>query len=208
MTRQNTEHAGGGEKNRGFEGMVELESGRYVAYFVTDGSHAYRDWNTGRPYNAKAYGLAIYPSDGFDDESFTIIKDSDILKDTDVLVRITRVGDRERRRENFTLDKDTRVSILAMGEGQNRRMYDYGWIEDAETGRTVWEMTYRRTDHAGGAEKNREYIDTILLEAGRYEVYYESDGSHSFRDWNATPPRHPRNWGITVSVADGNMVKR
>jgi hypothetical protein len=202
MTRRNTDHAGGGEKNRMFDGSVELKAGRYVAIYVTDDSHSYRDWNTGRPYDEKAYGMAIYPGEGFDQSTFALIRDRDVFAGTSLLARITAVRDREHRRESFVLDKDTRVKIYALGEGQDRRMYDYGWIENANTGRTVWEMTYRKTRHAGGADKNRECNDTILLEAGEYEVYYETDGSHSFGDWNAAAPRHPKDWGITVSLAD------
>ena len=29
-------------------------------------------------------------------------------------------------------------------------------------------------------------------------VQYETDGSHSFGDWNAAPPDDPEMWGITV----------
>jgi len=202
MTRRNTEHAGGGEKNRMYDGPVKLEAGKYVAYYLTDGSHAYRDWNVGRPFDTRAYGLAIYPGRDFDESAFTILKESEVHEGTDILARITRVRDHERRREEFTLDKDTRVRILALGEGQNRRMYDYGWIENVETGRMVWEMRYRRTDHAGGGDKNRVFDGTIELDAGTYEVFYESDGSHSFGDWNTTPPRKPKNWGITITKAD------
>jgi len=32
-------------------------------------------------------------------------------------------------------------------------MYDYGWIEEAKTGKTVWEMTYHMTEHAGVRRK-------------------------------------------------------
>jgi len=62
-------------------------------------------------------------------------------------------------------------------------------------------MTYRRTDHAGGAKKNRVFDHTITLPAGEYDVYYVSDGSHSFRDWNDRRPNDPVNWGITISKA-------
>jgi hypothetical protein len=68
-------------------------------------------------------------------------------------------------------------------------------------GRVVWEMTYRMTDHAGGANKNRVFNDTIALEAGEYTVHYESDGSHSFGHWNASPPDDAVNWGVTVTLA-------
>ena len=207
MTHRNTEHAGGAEKNRMFDGTVELDPGRYSVFYVTDDSHSYRDWNSSRPYDYKSYGLSIYPGEGFDNDDLVILKDGDLLDGTNVLVRINRVRDHERRRERFTLDKETPVKIYAVGEGQDRRMYDYGWIENDETGRVVWEMTWRNTDPAGGADKNREVIETISLDPGTYVVRYESDGSHSFNDWNATPPRHPADWGITVSVADG-VAKR
>ena len=70
-------------------------------------------------------------------------------------------------------------------------MDDYAWIEEAGTGRVVWEMTYRMTEHAGGAKKNRMFNDTIRLDKGEYVVYYETDGSHSYEDWNASPPTGP-----------------
>jgi hypothetical protein len=77
-------------------------------------------------------------------------------------------------------------------------MYDYGWIEEAKTGKTVWEMTYHMTEHAGGAEKNRQYNGTMMLMAGEYVLRYKSDDSHSFEGWNEDPPSDPFNWGITV----------
>jgi hypothetical protein len=120
----------------------------------------------------------------------------------DLLVQITRVRDHERRHRSLTLDRDTRIRIYALGEGNRDDMYDYAWIEDERTGRTVWEMTWRNTFHAGGARKNRVYDDEIVLDRGRYEVYYITDGSHSFNDWNASRPDDPINWGVTIWVAD------
>ena len=81
-------------------------------------------------------------------------------------------------------------------------MYDYAYIVDLDSGRDVWKMHYRRSDHAGGADKNRMVRDDIKLPSGEYEVVYESDGSHSFGRWNASPPRDQMNWGITISMAD------
>jgi hypothetical protein len=81
-------------------------------------------------------------------------------------------------------------------------MYDFGWIDNDETGQTEWEMTWRNTDPAGGADKNRKFEGTIVLDPGTYEVNYITDGSHSFNDWNASHPRDPKSWGITVSLAE------
>jgi len=77
-------------------------------------------------------------------------------------------------------------------------MYDYGWIENAESGETVWEMTYRMTRPGGGADKNRKVDSELLLGAGRYEVKFVTDDSHSFPDFNASRPDNPQRWGILV----------
>ena len=80
-------------------------------------------------------------------------------------------------------------------------MYDYAWIENNQTGRTVWEMTWRNTLPAGGASKNRLFDDIVLLPPGSYTVRYITDGSHSAGDWNAAPPKDPFNWGVIISLA-------
>ncbi|RME19783.1 MAG: hypothetical protein D6800_13870 [Candidatus Zixiibacteriota bacterium] len=202
MTRENTEYAGGAEKNRMFDGNVNLPAGEYIANYVTDDSHAYRDWNSAPPFDPRAWGMTIYPGKGFSPSAFTKLSMSELARNSHVLVALTKVGDDERRRAKFTLDKDAWVRVYAIGEGSGGEMYDYGWIIDDETGRDVWEMRYEDTRHAGGASKNRMVDDTIRLKAGTYVVYYITDGSHAFGDWNATRPRDYRHWGITVTLAD------
>jgi hypothetical protein len=105
-------------------------------------------------------------------------------------------------RERFQLDRATDVEIYALGEGSGNEMYDFGWIRDLDSRRIVWEMDYRDTEHAGGAQKNREVRDRVKLEAGEYEVIYETDGSHSFGDWNDRQPDNPLMWGITLRKLD------
>ncbi len=119
-----------------------------------------------------------------------------------VLAKIVRVGDDAEESTSFKIDKPTRVHIVAMGEGSGNEMYDYGWIENAETSDIVWEMTYRKTSSAGGAEKNRLTDTNIYLDAGTYRLHYVSDGSHSFGNWNDAKPRNPQYWGITVMLAE------
>ena len=202
MTEDNTKFAGGAEKNRMFEGTIDLPAGKYVANYVSDDSHSYRDWNASQPYDVRAWGLALYPTKDFSYDNFERLTDRDIEKSTDILARIVRVGDHANRSDRFELDKTSKVRVYALGEGRSGEMYDYAWIENDRNGDVVWEMTYRRTDPAGGADKNRKCDQVITLEPGRYAVHYISDGSHSFGDWNSTPPRDQRNWGVTVSKAD------
>jgi hypothetical protein len=199
MDYHRTEHAGGSEKNRLADETLRLEAGSYLIDYVTDGSHAWGDWNAEPPYDPDRWGITLFAAGpGFDRSAVGPYVEA---KDAAILARIARVGDDDERTERFTLDRQTRVAIYALGEGSGDEMYDYGWIEEAASGRIVWEMTYRMTDAAGGAKKNRLFQGTLVLDPGKYAVHYRTDGSHSFNDWNAAPPADPEGWGIQVSKA-------
>lgn len=199
MRYRDTDHAGGASKNRLCDDVIDLDKGSYFVYFTTDGSHSYRDWNSTAPFDRESWGITLMAVDeDFDADKVTEYREDEY--DEDVLVRIVRVGDDDYERKRFTLDEDSEIHIYALGEGSDVSMYDYGWIENAKTDRRVWKMRYRNTEHAGGASKNRMFNDTIFLEKGEYVVYYETDGSHSYRDWNSSPPHRPQSWGITVSL--------
>lgn len=200
MKYRNTEHAGGAQKNRLIDEVVSFDAGEYVVYFITDDSHAYQDWNDSPPYDQKRWGITMLTPQGPPDED--VMTTYAEKEDPRILAELVQIRDDARRRQRFTLGQESEVHIYALGEGRSGDMYDYGWIEEAQTGRTVWEMKYRMTDHAGGARKNRVADVTVVLPAGDYVLYYRSDGSHSYSDWNAAPPHDPIRWGITVYHAD------
>jgi hypothetical protein len=120
----------------------------------------------------------------------------------EVIAELVEVGDDEHLRKTFTLSRDTQVTVYALGEGDSGDMYDFGWIEDRRSGRTVWKMRYDRSEHAGGGRKNRRILEQIVLPAGEYILHYETDDSHSFEDWNVTPPEDPARYGITLYRSD------
>lgn len=198
MKARKTEHAGGASKNRVFDDVIDLPAGNYIAYAYTDGSHSYSDWNSSAPHDQEHWGLTIMVGNG----DLKNVAEYNEANDANTLVRLVGMGNNERERQRFRLDRETRVSVYAIGEGTGGRMYDYAWIED-DRGKVVWEMTYRKTDHAGGAKKNREYSGELKLDTGEYTVYFESDGSHSFNRWNARPPDDFLNWGVTLKKVDG-----
>lgn len=202
MTYRNTEHAGGAAKNRIFDGLVSLPRGYYIAHYVTDDSHSYGDWNATPPYKPELWGLSIFPGSDFDKSDFKLLDENEVKRGAEILVKMTGLGDDVRKRNKFSLDGQTKIRVYAIGEGSRDEMYDYGWIVNDKTGKVVWEMTWRNTEPAGGASKNRMFDDTIILDPGKYEVYFVTDGSHSFNDWNAAKPRDPMNWGITVSKVE------
>ena len=113
------------------------------------------------------------------------------------IAEIPRVGDNADQTVEFALAQDQMVRVFAIGEGQSGEVFDYGWIENAETGTRVWEMKHPETRPAGGAPKNRMSDAHVTLAAGRYKLRYKSDDSHSFDNWNALPP-DINFWGIAV----------
>lgn len=196
MKYSETEAAGGAQKNRMFDGIIHLEPGNYMVYYITDDSHAYHSWNDDPPFDETKWGISLAVEDSkYNEGSISLFEEAD---DEKTLIKLTQIRDDERKRAKFTQEKDGLVSIYSIGEGSGGDMYDYAWIEDANNGRVVWEMTYKTTTRAGGARKNRLFDDRIFLKAGEYIVYYESDDSHSFEAWNDSPPEDPFNWGITV----------
>jgi hypothetical protein len=196
MRYDETESAGGDPKNRLIDRTIHLDKGDYIVHYVSDDSHAYGDWNASAPRDAKHWGITLLAAHGAADRAAA--SDAEEKADPSVLAQLVRVRDDQNPRSRFILDRETRVRIYALGEGSGRDLADYGWIEDAKTGKTVWEMTYRTSEPAGGAAKNRRFDGTVTLPAGEYIVRYESDGSHSFGSWNAAPPDDPEMWGITI----------
>lgn len=196
MEPRRTYHAGGDSKNRMVDQIVSLPKGNYIAYYATDGSHSYDEWNADPPFDPEHWGLLI--TGAGEQFSTSNVSEYSAEKEEGLVAQIIRVRDDRRERKTFTLEKPTTVRVYAIGEGQDREMYDYGWIENAKTGRVVWEMTYGMTSNAGGARKNRMVETTISLEKGEYELHYETDGSHSFNDWNDDPPEDREHWGITL----------
>lgn len=199
FTERLSEYAGGADKNRMINEEIELKKGNYIAYYVTDGSHSYRDWNAAPPLIPDLWGLSILAGD--ESENFELL-DAHTFADKNALVEMIGIRDNEHVRKTFALDKASKIRIYAIGEGDDSRMDDSGWIKNQQTGKIVWEMTYRNTESAGGARKNKLFDGTILLPAGEYTVYYETDGSHSYRDWNASPPHDQEHYGISIYLLD------
>jgi hypothetical protein len=200
MRYDDTEAAGGAEKNRLYDGTLRLEAGSYMVYYRSDGSHSFGKWNAAPPAEAAFWGVSVFPASGRLDSS-----DVAAFRRTSptALVEIVRVKNDRHKRETFTLDQPATLQVYAIGEASGNQMADYGWIEDAATGETVWEMTYRSTTHAGGASKNRLFDGTVRLPAGRYVLHYDTDDSHAYDDWNAEPPDDPEGWGIVLTRSPG-----
>ena len=115
----------------------------------------------------------------------------------DEVVSWTRLEGSERRSYSFNLESPARVHIRATGEISARNQYDYGWILRTGSDVPVWEMTYDNTVPAGGSEDNRRFDGMVELDAGQYVLFFETDGSHHYGDFEDAPDR-PEEWGLTL----------
>lgn len=197
MTHGNTEHAGGGQKNRLFDDTIHLVPGSYLVYYKSDGSHSTSDWNAAPPAEAKYYGVSVFPASGRLNRADIGPYERPGRGNGVALVELTRQGDNAHTRKTFQLDAKTELRIYALGEGRSGEMFDFARIEDGN-GRTVWQMKFDETEPAGGAEKNRMYDGVITLPAGTYTLRYNSDGTHAYGDWNDDAPDEPESWGVAV----------
>ena len=200
MDQRNMKSAGGARKNRMTRETIQLPAGQYVAYFVTDGSHSYREWNAPPPYDPTFWGLTIWVNDEAQ-RKYAKAFDYKPSVEKNIIADLTRLGDHESRSKSFTLRKGMDVRVYALGEGRDREMSDHGWIVDASTRKKVWKMEYDETTHAGGDKKNRMADKVLHLDKGNYVVHFVTDDSHSYHNWNSSPPFDPEHWGITVSAA-------
>ena len=204
MTYDNTEPAGGAAKNRLAHETLHLRPGRYVAYFVSDDSHAPDDWNAVPATDLESWGLTLRVADRVARAALRPFEYQPV-PEGETIVSMIGIGDNANRSSGFTLKRPLDLRIYALGESSDQEMVDYAWIVNALDHKRVWTMRYENTEPAGGADKNRVFDGTLHLDPGSYFVYYKSDGSHSYNDWNAAPPAEERYWGVSVFPASGHL---
>ena len=216
----------GGQNNRVEVSFLQLAPATYTATYVTDDSHSYESWGHGTPKNPERWGLTIFPMmESFDSSAVTVTgykqestegdETTDRGETPDIpgipalaplppqpgmpLVDLTRVGNEKELTGTFELAGPGVVHVRALGEVSLSGRYDYGWIEKADNGEIVWEMSWQNTHPAGGGDRNRMFDGPVTLGSGRYTVQFKSDFSHSFGDFGDESPSFPEGWGIRVT---------
>ena len=138
-----------------------------------------------------------------DDRTQTIQTFSPPKEFPNIIYKQINLGENEHLRQRFHIDVPAKIRIYALGEKSNDgELADYGWIVNMKNHSRIWEMRTRNVRHAGGAEKNILFDGVVNFPAGDYILYYSSDGSHSYLDWNAPPPNDPFHYGITLIATD------
>lgn len=203
----NFRHGGGAEKNKVARETITLPAGNYVASYATDGSHSYEAWNDAPPLDPEGWGLIIWAKSAREAKRIQPYSEDETRRHN--LIELIRQRNGAYVTQGITLKHPARLRVYALGELDQgaRQFVDHGWITNFATGRTVWEMRPEKAEHAGGHRKNRQADEVIQLPEGSYVVWYSTDDSHAYREWNATPPYDPAHWGITLAAADENLSK-
>ncbi len=189
-------YAGGEARNRLVQESLRLAPGDYYLCYVSDYAHSFDGWAKEAPFDAAGWGIALRGiGQDFSPDSVRRFGPGD---GPVTLIQLAALKDDAHRRVEFSVKEPTPVRIIALGEGTGGRMHDYGWLERTDTGEMVWKMTYQDTWHAGGAKKNRRAEQTLTLRPGAYALQFETDGSHSFGDWNAAEPDEGHLWGVSL----------
>lgn len=199
MNDQDTQYAGGDRKNRLSKARLTLTPGHYMVTYRTDDSHAYNAWNASPPHDQENYGIRIYPALDKDRKKVAVYNVK--KENARVLAGIIQPGNLSYREVLFELEKRATVIITAVGEGtRDAGMLDFGWIENDDNGKVVWEMQYDETKPAGGDDRNR--VSRIILELpkGRYKVFFETNETHAANRWVSAPPENPNDYGIRIEL--------
>ncbi|ARA93262.1 hypothetical protein AWN76_008870 [Rhodothermaceae bacterium RA] len=220
MSRAASRPAGGHENNRVEIAFLPLQPGTYTVHYETDGSHAFGNWSNGAPTHPERWGVTLFPLPA-SVEPGVIQQQPDAAPgeagpmagmptaapppptppppDPERLVlQMAPLGNEVRRDERLVVSEPTTYRLYALGELSLSGRYDYGWIERADTGDIVWEMTWENTRPAGGDDRNRFFEGTIRLEPGTYVVHFRTDWSHAYGDFGGEAPAYPEHWGLTI----------
>ena len=188
--------AGGAALNRRAEAALQLDAGLYEAVYVTDRSHAARDWTATPPYAPWRWGLELLRAPGSDVTRF----DLDGVPDLPAIAEFACAERDQTLEDTFTLARATDVVLYGVGEIGNDD-YDWGELVTA-SGDVVWRMTDGNTTHAGGTSRNRRGSAVRSLAAGTYTLRYVTDEAHDCGDWSSSAPDDASFWGIGVYALD------
>ena len=197
MDSTKAQYGGGAKKNRRQVETLQLPPGDYIANYGTDGSHSPADWNSAPPCDPLRYGLILSVPSEADQGQVALAPAPD---PDPILAELVRLGNHRDERASFTLQAPAKVRVYALGERDDEDMADTAWIEDAQ-GKSVWTMTPKATQHAGGASKNRVADEVISLPKGTFTLHVRTDGSHAYARWNDSAPWDADHYGATVYAA-------
>ena len=158
-------YAAGESRNRLVEDRVHLEPGTYRVCYVTDEEHSAAGWHDHPPFDPEAWGIMVRGARGFSADWASPV---DEAQEDRTIIRLAPMRDDQERTVRFEVPERLTVKLIALGEGEDGEMVDYGWLDRDPGGEPVWVMRYADTQHAGGDEKNRRQERLLTLGESRH----------------------------------------
>lgn len=202
QSRENSEHAEGSRNNRRSVAWLHLGPGSYRLRFETDPRHHYEDFESSRrPDHPERWGVALFAvgdaAGRIVPQTTTKAADPATPPSREPFRALLRVQNKQSREVTFTLDRPGRYLIVAQGELSAQSAYDTGGLRMGSDGAVLWQLHEAQTVHAGGAERNRIAQEEMFLGAGTYTLFFQTDDSHAYGDFD-NPPTYPELWGIAL----------
>lgn len=206
-----SETSRGARGSREFKGGVRLPAGSYTAYYAAFPDGEYWTGEGGKTRSDRKWHL--FGDDPIEDFKLVVrgngqplgAHELDRLRQAaaaSAIVALHGTSHEQFQQSGFTLSKPTEVEVYVEGEAREDGEFDFGWLINADTRAKVWRFSWRESEPAGGAGKNRVAKISRVLPAGRYAALYATDDSHDPSEWNAQPPHDPDAWGLTIRVTD------
>ncbi len=196
-----TESAGGGDLNRSYSGSIELGQGVYEITYKVGGNGRSTSWTANPPLLPYEWGVNVST------ETPAKVRTLDPWNGAEPLISLLEVGDSEMRIARLETDESLDIIVYSMGEmTSNTDLYDWAWIEREGESDKIWEMSYQRSNWAGGDDSNRKEMSLMRLEPGAYFIKYRTDGSHSFEGFGKRRPTNPDRWGVALFALNADGV--
>lgn len=202
QSRDRSEHAEGSRNNRRSVEWLHLAPGTYRLRYETDPRHHYEDFESSRrPDHPERWGVALFAvgqaAERIALQTVSKTIDPAIPPEREPYRALLRVQNKQSREVTFTLDRPGRYLIVALGELSDQGAYDTGGLRMEQEGPVLWQLDQAETVHAGGAQRNRMAQQEIFLGAGTYTLFFQTDDSHAYGDFD-NPPTYPEHWGIAL----------
>ena len=143
----------------------------------------------------------------YSEEFISTIKN--VLSENKNLASFTKVGEAANLSKKFTLEKESKILVVCLGEGQYPEgIFDFGNIKGSDE-KSIWAMdSIPNTFNGGGGYKNRLQIDVISLKPGNYSINYATDVGHSYGNFNVKIPNNPEWYGIQTVLLDNSTAEK
>jgi serine phosphatase RsbU (regulator of sigma subunit)/ligand-binding sensor domain-containing protein len=119
---------------------------------------------------------------------------------SNLIADISKMNASDKKEVSFEVAENGTFLVYSLGEYYS----DFGSLKD-QNELVIWEPSEQSAFAAGGASKNKLYLDKVELKPGNYTLTFQTDESHNYGSWNDLPPTFSDLWGIRIYALNENV---